>query len=271
MANEIERRRWNDEQQVLSWHKRERYTDRVLPYVVAALNPTAGEQFLDIGPGGGKLSLAIAESAGPTGRVVGADISAGMVAWATDRAKTGGAKNVQFVVADVQSEAVPGGPFDAATSMFGVMFFDEPVTAFSNIRRQLKPGGRIAFACWQSGSRNNWHSGAVLARFAEAPPVIPAGKSRTGPFALGDPRRTRKLLSDAGFVGIRRTPKRLVVVLPEDSIFDEQQPTGLNLPPDREAEAKAALKAHFAKFRRPNGVSRFELNFQLFTARNRGA
>lgn len=268
MANEVERRRWNDEQQVLGWPKRERFTDRVLPYVLAALQPKPGERILDIGPGGGKLSLAIAELAGSKGRVVGADISAGMVAWATGRAASMAVKNVNFVLADVQSETVPGGPFDAATSMFGVMFFDEPVTAFSNIRTQLKPGGRIAFACWQSGQRNAWHSGTVLGRFVAPPPELPPGKSRTGPFSLGDARKTRDLLSTAGFVRITRTPKRLVVLTPEDSIFDAQQVTGINLPPERQAEARVAMETHFAKFRRPNGVSRFELNFQIFTARN---
>lgn len=268
MANEIERRRWNDEQQVKSWPKRERFTDRVVPNVVAALNPTPGEHVLDIGSGGGKLCLAIGARVGTKGKAVGADISSGMVAMATERATAANASNVTFLVADVQTETVPGGPFDAATSQFGVMFFDEPITAFTNIRRQLKPGGRIAFACWQSAARNTWHSGTVLARFVAPPPELPPGKSRSGPFSLGDPRKTRKLLSDAGFVGITRTSRRVVVVVPEDSIFDEQQMTGVNLLPERQAEARAALASHFAQFRRPDGLSRFELNFQIFTARN---
>ncbi|MEO8541893.1 MAG: hypothetical protein ABI577_19305 [bacterium] len=44
--------------------------------------------------------------------------------------------------------------------------------------------------------------------------------------------------------------------------------TGINLPEHQAAEARAALESHFAKFRRPNGLSRFELNFQIFAARN---
>lgn len=179
MANEFEYRRWNDEQMVAGWSKRERFTDRVVPHVVAALQP--GERVLDVGSGGGKLSIAIGEAVGGRGKVTGADISAGMVAMATERATDANAKNVSFLRADVQSESVPGGPFDAMTSQFGVMFFDEPVAAFSNIRRQLKPGGRIAFACWQPMARNTWFPGPAIAPFVPPPPPPAPGKSPTAP------------------------------------------------------------------------------------------
>ena len=66
-------------------------------------------------------------------------------------------------VADVQRETVPGGPFDAVISQFGVMFFDEPETAFTNIRRQLVDGGRLAFACWRAPDLNPWFPGPALA------------------------------------------------------------------------------------------------------------
>lgn len=155
MVNEVERRRWNDELMVARWPKRERFTDQVVPHVVNALQPAAGEKVLDIGAGGGKLSLAIAEKVRPGGKVLGADISDGMVNLATGRAGEAKAKGVSFMAADVQVDKVPGGPFDAAVSQFGVMFFDEPVTAFTNIRKHLKKGGRIAFACWQGPRRTS--------------------------------------------------------------------------------------------------------------------
>ena len=268
MANEIERRRWNDAQMVANWPKRERFTDQVVPYVVAALQPKPGEKVLDIGAGGGKLSIAIGERVLPGGKVTGADISAGMAEMATGRAMTAKAKNVAFTVADVQSEKVAGGPFDAATSQFGVMFFDEPLTAFSNIRGQLKKGGRIAFACWQSAAKNTWHVGPSLAKFAP-PPIAPApGKSPTGPFALGDPRATRKLLEAAGFTDISRTPKRMVLRTSSDAIADEGQIVGAGIPAERHAEAVEAMNRHFDALRGPDGLCRFELNFQIFTARN---
>lgn len=268
MANEIERKRWNDPEQVANWHKRERFTDRVTPYVVAAAQPTPGERVLDIGAGGGKLTLAMAEAVGPKGSALGADISTGMVAWATGRAEEAGVANARFVVADVQSEDVPGGPFDVAVSQFGVMFFDEPVTAFSNIRRQLTPGGRLAIACWQSAKRNAWHAGTPLAPFVPRPAAAPPGKARTGPFSLGDAMATRRMLTEAGFTDIQRSPRSLAVVVPADSIADEQQILSMGIPPEQHDAARAAYSRHYAQFLRADGLSRFELHFQVFTARN---
>lgn len=268
MANEVERRRWNDANQVAGWHKRERFTDRITPYVVAAASPRAGERVLDIGAGGGKLSLAIAPLVLPGGRVTGADISEGMVEWAMSRAAEVGAANASFTVADMQTETADGGPFDLVVSQFGVMFFDEPVTAFTNIRRQVKPGGRIAFACWQASVRNAWHTGKVLAGFAPPAAAPSPGKSPTGPFSLADPRATRRILRAAGFTEVERRARSLVVVTAEEAVRDPLQVTGLRLDAARQAEAEAAMERHFAHFRRADGLSRFELRFQVFTARN---
>lgn len=268
MANDVERRRWNDANQVAGWHKRERFTDRVTPYIVAAAAPRAGERVLEIGPGGGKLSLAIAPFVAPKGRVIGADISQGMVDWANRRAAEARIANASFTVADMQTETVDGGPFDLVVSQFGVMFFEEPVAAFSNIRKQLKPGGRIAFACWQPGTKNAWHTGRVLSEFAP-PAAQPApGKSPTGPFSLGNPRTARALLREAGFSDIQRAARSIVVVTDEDSIRDPLQVAALRLEGPRLAAAEAAMERHFAGFRRGDGKSRFELRFQVFRANN---
>lgn len=267
MANETERRRWSDADQVAGWHKREGFTNRVTPYIVAAAAPQPGERVLEIGPGGGKLSLAIAPLVQPRGSVTGADISQGMVEWATSRAAEAKVKNVAFTLADVQTETVQGGPFDLAVSQFGVMFFDEPQVAFANIARQLKPGGRIVFACWQTQAKNTWHTGKVLAPFAPPPRPLDPGKSPTGPFSLGDARKTRTLLGAAGFVDVSRAARRIIVVTDEDAIRDPLQVSALRLEGPRKAEAEDAMERHFAQFRLPGGKSRFELNFQVFTAK----
>ena len=96
-------------------------------------------------------------------------------------------------------------PFDAAVSQFGVMFFDEPVTAFANIRRHVAPSGRLAFACWQPVERNPWFIGPALAGLAPPPPPPAPGKSPTGPFSLSDPERVDEILSGAGWTSTVRT------------------------------------------------------------------
>jgi SAM-dependent methyltransferase len=154
--------------------------------------------------------------------------------------------------------------FDAATSQFGVMFFDEPVAAFGNIREHLKPGGRIAFAFWQPAARNAWYPLPALAPFVPAPPPLAAGKSPTGPFALGDARRTREILSGAGFLNITRIAKRMVVAVPADAIADDAQI--LAVPDDKRDAARKAMTEHFDQFRRNDGLCRFELNYQIFRA-----
>ena len=268
MANEIERRRWNDAQMVANWPRRERFTDRISKYVIAAAAPAAGEAVLDVGSGGGKLGLAIAAAVGPRGKVAGADISQGMCDLASSRAADAGAKNASFRVTDVQNDAIKGGPFDLAVSQFGVMFFDEPVIAFTNIRSHLKPGGRLAFACWQPMAKNAWFLGPVVAPFAPPPPPPQPGKSPTGPFALGDPRRTRRLLIDAGFTGVTRTAHQLVAHLPADSVADRAFLAFSGVPEARLDEAEKALNVHLDRFREPGGLCRFTLAFQVFSARN---
>ena len=268
MANEVERRRWNNDGIVASWPRRERFTDRVSKYVIEAAAPQSGESVLDVGAGGGKLALAIATAVGPSGRVTGADISQGMCDLASSRASDAGTKNAVFCVADVQNESIAGGPFDLAVSQFGVMFFDEPLVAFSNIRKHLKPGGRIAFACWQPMAKNAWFLGPVVAAFVPAPPPPQPGKSPTGPFALGDPRRTRRMLMESGFVSVTREARQLAVHLPLDSIADRDFLLVAGVPEARLDEAEATMNAHYDRSRDADGLCRFTLAFQVFTARN---
>jgi SAM-dependent methyltransferase len=265
-ANEAERQRWNDEGWVAVWPKREALTDAITPYLLEALALQPGERVLDVGCGGGKPTIAAAQAVGPSGIAIGADISVPLTELAARRAAEAGVANVSFCVADVQQEAPTGGPFHVVMSQFGVMFFDDPATAFTNIHAQLEPDGRIAFACWQTADRNPWFVGAALAGLAPPPPPPEPGKSPVGPFALGDHERTQNILESAGFANVRRNAREVQPEIPQDSVADDAQLRRMGVPPGKMAAATAAMHDHLARFQTGPGLARFPLAFQIFQA-----
>ena len=118
------------------------------------LDPAKGEHIVDIGCGCGQTSLALAARVGPTGSVVGVDISSPMLALAQRRLSQTPNLPVVFQQLDAQTGALGQGVFDAAFSRFGLMFFNDSVSALANIRGSLKPGGRLAFVCWRALAEN---------------------------------------------------------------------------------------------------------------------
>ncbi len=169
---------------------------------LAALAPRLGEHVADIGCGAGQTTRQLAEAVGPTGRVVGLDVSAALLAHA--RARTTAA-NVVYVEGDAQIHALP--TIDAVFSRFGVMFFADPVAAFANLHRALRPGGRLAFVCWRPITENPLFTvpvdAAVAAGIMAPAPTDPLAP---GPFAFADAARVTDLLSRAGFAEIRVAP-----------------------------------------------------------------
>jgi SAM-dependent methyltransferase len=266
--NEIERRRWNDPYWSSVWPRREQLTGAVTPMLLELLGLEAGERVLDIGSGAGITTLAAAALVGEAGEVVGADISAPLVAFSTQRASEEGASNVRFVVADVQENQIPGAPFDVALSQFGVMFFESPQTAFVNIRSHLREGGRLGFACWQRAENNRWHLSRALGPFLPpAPPPAP-GTSATGPFSLGDPEHTTRILEASGFHDVSRTALELIADVGPDAIVDEDQLVFLGVPEHLLPAAREAVAAHLAQFERPDGRYDAPIAVQVFLAAN---
>jgi len=168
-----------------------------------ALAPRPGEHVLDVGCGGGQTTLQLAEAVGPHGRVLGIDISSQLLAAARRRARPA---NVAFEQADAQTYAFERA-FDAIYSRFGVMFFADPVAAFANLRRALKPSGRMAFVCWRAEAANPVMSVPMAAAAKHLPPRPPPQEADApGPFAFADNARLAHILGAAGFAGVAITP-----------------------------------------------------------------
>ena len=174
-------------------------------YAIAALAPRPGEHILDIGCGGGTTALDLANDVAPGGSVVGIDVSAAVLAFAQQAAA--GNERVRFIQADAQLFPFELRSFDAAFSRFGVMFFADPVAAFSNIRRSLKPNGRLAFICWRALEENPLDSLPLNAASAFLPPQPVHDPDAPGPFALANSDRIRKVLQQAGFDDIDITAR----------------------------------------------------------------
>ncbi|MGH2718463.1 MAG: class I SAM-dependent methyltransferase [Actinomycetota bacterium] len=178
------------------------------------LGPQPGERILDIGCGAGSTSIALARRVQPGGHVLGIDIAPGMVAGARRRAEAASVP-VQFAAADAQVHDF-GETFDGAFSRFGIMFFADPVAAFTNIRKAAR---RLSFCCWQQPGANEWMvlpNMVALGVLGATPP--PPEPGAPGPFAFADAGYVRQILGDAGFstIDIARSNER--VELPEAEI-----------------------------------------------------
>lgn len=169
---------------------------------VVAANILPGERVLDIGCGCGDTAYEIARKVGPSGKVLGIDISELVLAQARRRLSSTVSNNISFECMDAQTGEFASSGFDVAFSRFGVMFFDDPVMAFKNIRKALSPGGRFVFICWQSRDLNQWVSLPlqVVANHLSIEP--PSGPEEPGPFSFGNEIRVSHILKEAGFVDV---------------------------------------------------------------------
>jgi len=170
--------------------------------IVKRAAPHLGEAVLDVGCGNGALCLAISPQVGPSGTVMGLDISGPMLAEAERRAEAAGVHNLSLHKGDAQVYPLERGAFDVVVSRFGVMFFDDPVAAFANLGRALTDGGRLVFACWRHLGENEWLAVPVGAALQHVPVPDLGPPGGPGPFSLADPDSTRRVLLDAGFVDI---------------------------------------------------------------------
>jgi SAM-dependent methyltransferase len=212
----------------------------------AALGP--GRRVLDIGCGSGTTTLAASETVGPTGRVVGIDVSVPMLEHARSRSR--GHANVEFIHADASTHKFDT-EFDAVISRFGVMFFRDPTAAFANIRLGLRPGGNVVFACWRPVVDNDWVRVPCEITTRIVPPDPTPGPEEPGPFSFGDRGRIERILKGSGFSSISIQPYDAKVVLSEEGLDAavafamSNGPAGRLLrdaPEDAKARVREALK-----------------------------
>ena len=247
----------------------------VTDLLLDACAPRPGDRALDVGCGAGASTFALAAAVGAAGRVTGVDISAPLVARAEARRADLRAVNIDFVVADAQDHCFAPHGFDLVASRFGLMFFADPVAAFANLRRALRPGGRIAFAAWAGPADNPWF--ALPQRIAEdrLGPGAPSDPDGPGPMAFRDVGRVCGLLAAAGFGacdgalartelhhpgGVAGVVDLAAEVGPTARLMREKNGTDA----DRRAIADR-LAAELAPFATPDGV-RIPAGINLFSA-----
>ncbi len=161
-----------------------------------------GEHVLDIGCGTGASLIAASAMVGASGSVLGADIAEQLLARAEDRITASGAGNIKTVLADAQDFAFEPKARDALISRFGVMFFADPVAAFHNMAKGLRPGGQMTFAAWGPLGGNPWFWVPHLKAVAHLGPVPKTDRNAPGPLAFHDADRVIRLLQDSGLVDV---------------------------------------------------------------------
>ncbi|MDH3667569.1 MAG: class I SAM-dependent methyltransferase [Paracoccaceae bacterium] len=184
------------------WSRRAEALDRQLAPAGEAgmrvLAPQPGERILDLGCGSGATTETLSKAVAPGGQITGADISADQIAVARARPGNAGA---DFIVGDAQTHPFEDAAFDALFSRFGCMFFGDPVAAFSNLRRALKPGARAVLLAWRALAMNPWAAVPAGVGAEILGPVDPPPPGTPGPFAWAEPEIFAPIFEGAGFQG----------------------------------------------------------------------
>lgn len=270
MAGENEAERaWTEKAGDIWVRQRDRTDAQLGPLglaVIEELAPRAGERVLDVGCGTGQTLLQLAERVGASGRVVGLDISEPMAAEAKSRIAQAGVSNVEIVLGNAASQSFDQ-PFDVVFSRFGVMFFDDSVAAFTHLRRNMKPGGRLGFVCWQPLEKNPWvyrPLSAVQKLMPEQPLPSLLTPGQPGPFYFSNAEFVRNILSSSGFEHIVVDPREFTISLGGAKTLDEAVEFTLELgptarfiedaPKERAPELRAAVREALAPLATEEGV-----------------
>ena len=229
--------------------------------VLALAAPKTGDAVIDVGCGSGTTTMMIAERVGAKGSVTGVDISKPMLELARARARENGS-TAKFIEADITDHRLDPRSVDLVFSQFGVMFFADPVAAFTNLHRALRPGGRLAFACWRDPSENPWAQIPESAAKPFLPPALPADPNAPGRYSFANPERVKNILVQAGFQAPSLKKFDCSVVLaktPEEAAADtiEAGPlmrTLADADDETRRKVRRAVEERLAEEMQPDGV-----------------
>src|ERR1700722_16496325 len=198
--NEDQHTRWNGIEGEY-WTANQDRLDRTLAPVVGPLlefaAPRRGSTVIDVGCGCGATTVEIARAVGPSGRIVGIDVSSRMLALAAERLSK--FSNTTCLLGDAAELPLRDLDADLIVSRFGVMFFGDPVGAFGILRAGLAAGGRLRFACWCPIDENPWLQIPLPAVYEHAPRLPKPDPEEPGPFSFGDTERVTRILTAAGY------------------------------------------------------------------------
>ncbi|WP_116808959.1 class I SAM-dependent methyltransferase [Steroidobacter cummioxidans] len=274
VANQDQVALWNDASG-RTWVDMQPVLDRMLapfaaPLIDAAF-PGQGGRVLDVGCGSGATTFAMADRLGASGSCVGIDISGPLLDAAKSRAASAGISTATFVQADAQTYAFDPASFDAVISRFGVMFFDHPEAAFSNLYRAVRTDAKLAFVAWRSPAENPF---MTTARRAAEPLLsnMPApDPNAPGQFAFADGDRVRRILRTGGWSDIDVQPLDVEGTVAESELLayvTRLGPVGLALKEVDEATRARVTEVVNAAFQPyiSKGAARFDMACWLVTA-----
>ncbi len=215
------------------WVERQAAQDALLAPISDALidraRIEAGERVIDIGCGCGATTIAAAEKVGPSGHVLGLDVSAPMLARAQEL--TPADATVAFAHADAMVHHFKAVSADLVISRLGVMYFADPIRAFLNIRTALRSEGRLAFACWRELRENPWYLLPLQAAYEHVPKLPALPPNAPDPFSFASREWIEHVLGEAGFRRIRLEEFDTVLDVGGEGGFDSAVQRALEIGP----------------------------------------
>ena len=204
-----------------AWVEAQELLDRLFePFealLVEAAAGVPGGRVLDVGCGTGGTTLAVARRLGLAGRCTGIDISDPMIAAARARAERE-TTPATFIRGDAQIYDFEPASADMIISRFGVMFFEDPVRAFANLRRAATDRAELRLIAWRSASENPFMTTAERASASLLPNLPVRSQDGPGQFAFADRRRVSCILEESGWARVDIQPLDVACTLPEKDL-----------------------------------------------------